>query len=230
MRVIFQNEEDRSVFLDQSWISAEHAVLIRGSGVDVTKFVPSSDREKSSPPIILMASRLLASKGVAEFVEAARLLKSRNLSARFVLLGDRDPDNPETVSAGQLADWAAERCMEVWGRREDVATILRTASVFVLPTYYREGVPKALIEASAAGLPCVTTDTPGCRDIVAHNVTGLLVPARDSRALADAIAALLVDDGMRQRMGAAARERVLAHFSLDEVVRRTLAVYDELLT
>ncbi|MGN6185718.1 MAG: glycosyltransferase family 4 protein [Thermoanaerobaculia bacterium] len=228
MRVIFQNVEDRDVFLKRGWITSEQAELIRGSGVDTTVFTPSSD-PKSQPPLIVFASRLLASKGVGEFVEAARIVRAKGESARFAIVGEPDPDNPETITREQLDAWAAEGFVETWGRRGDMHAVLHDATLFALPTYYREGVPKALIEAASAGVPAITTDTPGCRDIVVNGETGLLVPPRDADALANAVIALLHDPQKRAAMSIAARKRVVDHFSLDRVIDDTLAIYRELL-
>lgn len=226
MRFIFQNSEDREVFVGRGWIAPEAAVMIRGSGVDPSQFAPP-ERAPEGAPLVVLASRLLASKGVGEFVEAARRLRGK---ARFAIVGEPDPDNPDTITAAQLEAWSGEGAVETWGRRADMPAVLREASLFVLPTYYREGVPKALIEAAAAGLPAVTTDTPGCRDIVVHDRTGLLVPPRDADALTEAIGALLENPGRRAAMGRAARERVLAHFTVEQVIDATLQTYRELLS
>jgi glycosyltransferase involved in cell wall biosynthesis len=225
MRFIFQNEEDRDVFVGRGWIAPGAAVMIRGSGVDPSVFAPPAHPPEGAP-LVVLASRLLASKGVAEFVEAARRLRGQ---ARFAVVGAPDPDNPETITAGQLEQWSAEGAVETWGRRADMPGVLREASLFVLPTYYREGVPKALIEAAATGLAAVTTDTAGCRDIVVHGQTGLLVPPRDVDVLTAAISRLLHDAALRRDMGHAARERVLAHFTIEQVVQSTMETYQALL-
>jgi glycosyltransferase involved in cell wall biosynthesis len=228
MRVIFQNVEDREVFLRRGWIGPEQAALIRGSGVDTDLFTPAT-APPPQPPLIVFASRLLASKGVADLVEAARLVRERGVAARFAIVGEPDPDNPETITHAQLEAWRREGVVETWGRRGDMHDVLREATLFALPTYYREGVPKALIEAASSGVPAITTDTPGCRDIVADGETGLLVPPRDANALAEAVIALLNDLERRGRMSRAARARVLEHFSLQRVIDDTLAIYRELL-
>lgn len=228
MRVIFQNIEDREVFLKRGWITNDQAKLIRGSGVDTDLFTTSS-QPKPEPPLIVFASRLLASKGVAEFVEAARLVRTKGERARFAIVGEPDPDNPETITREQLDAWGREGFVETWGRRGDMHAVLHEATLFALPTYYREGVPKALIEAASAGVPAITTDTPGCRDIVADGETGLLVPPRDAHALAEAVLTLLRDPARRARMSEAARTRVVDQFSLQHVIDDTLAIYRELL-
>jgi glycosyltransferase involved in cell wall biosynthesis len=225
MRFIFQNSEDREVFVGRGWIAPEAAVLIRGSGVDPAQFAPP-ERAPEGVPLVVLASRLLASKGVGEFVEAARRLRGL---ARFAIVGAPDPDNPETISAAQLEQWRDEGAVETWGRRADMPAVLREASLFVLPTYYREGVPKALIEAAATGIPAVTTDLPGCRDIVLHDETGVLVAPRDVPALAAAISELLRDPERRRRMGERARQHVLEQFTIRHVVEATLATYAALL-
>jgi glycosyltransferase involved in cell wall biosynthesis len=224
MRFIFQNSDDRDVFVNRGWITAGAADLIRGSGVDPAIYFPAVTPPPQRP-LVVLASRLLASKGVAEFVAAARALRAQGSSARFAIVGEPDPDNPDTITSAQLAQWQAEGAVETWGRRSDMPEVLREASLFVLPTYYREGVPKALIEAAATGLPSVTTDTPGCRDIVLHGRTGLIVPPRDVQALTTAIGDLLRDEGRRRDMGNAAREHVLAEFTLARVIDSTLKAY-----
>lgn len=229
MRVIFQNVEDRDLFLHERWIVREQAVLIRGSGVATDDFTPATSAP-TDPPQVVFASRLLASKGVGEFVDAARIVRGRGFSARFVIVGSPDPDNPETITAEALEGWRREGVVEIWGQRSDMRRVLRDASVFVLPTYYREGVPKVLVEAAASGVPAVTTNTPGCRDIVQHGLTGLLVPPCDSGAVAAAIMELLMDPVRRTRMGVEARRRAVAEFSLERVVHQTLDVYRSLIT
>ena len=224
---IFQNDEDRDSFLQGRKIPADAVTMIRGSGVDVERFVPVRDRSSSTLTVIL-ASRLLFTKGVAEFVEAAGRLKRRGIDARFVIVGEPDPDNPGSIPLAQLQAWAANGDVEYWGRREDMHRVLADADVFCLPTYYREGVPKAVIEAAACGLPVVTTDTPGCRDVVHDGENGLLVPPRDVDALERALEKLLTDPELRKRMGEAGRERVLRDFSLSRVVNATLKIYEDL--
>ncbi|HUR80231.1 MAG TPA: glycosyltransferase family 4 protein [Thermoanaerobaculia bacterium] len=227
-RFIFQNVEDRDTFLRRGWSTPEAAELIRGSGVDVERFAPAA-APPAGPPLVVLASRLLASKGVAEFAEAARILKSRGVDARFAIVGSPDLQNPDTVTDADLQRWRDSGAVELFGARTDMPDVLREASLFVLPTYYREGVPKALIEAGAAALPSITTDTPGCRDIVQHDVTGLLVPPRDAESLANAMQTLLEDANRRREMGRLARERVLKEFALEHVIAQTLAAYEKAL-
>ena len=224
--VIFQNPDDRELFIREGLINASNARLIKGSGVDMAGFSPSE--EPQGIPLAVLASRMLWNKGVGIFVEAATILRDR-VHARFALVGYTDPGNPEAIPDTQLAVWKDEGVVEFWGRCSDMIDVFRQAFVICLPSYYGEGVPKVLIEAAACGRPIVTTDTPGCREIVRHGINGLLVPPRDSSALAGALQQLLVDPELRRRMGRAGREIVVAEFSLEKVVSETLTIYRQLL-
>jgi len=151
-------------------------------------------------------------------------LKAAGVAARFALVGDPDPENPASVPQEQLAGWAEEGAVECWGRRTDMPEVLAEAHIVCLPSY-REGLPKALIEAAAAGRAIVATDVPGCREVVAAGDNGLLVPARNAAALAEALRALIADPGSRRRMGRRGREIAEAEFAVERIVAETLAVY-----
>lgn len=227
VRVIFQNEDDRQVFLDRRIVTREQCVLIRGSGVDTSRFAPTP--EPAGVPTIVLASRLLWDKGVGELVEAARVLRAEGLAFRVVLAGVPDPANPNSIPADVLAGWVAEGVVENPGYVQDVAALLRGAHIACLPSAYREGVPLFLLEAAACGRPAVTSDMPGCRDAVVDGQTGFIVPARDAAPLTAALRRLIVDPALRARMGAAGRERVVAHFSDERVIRSIFDVYEALL-
>jgi glycosyltransferase involved in cell wall biosynthesis len=228
-RVIFQNDDDRQTFVDRRLVQADRAVLIRGSGVDFSRFAPTPLPEGDL--VALLPARLLWDKGVGEFVEAARRLKPRLPRARFALLGRIDPANPAAIDRALVERWEAEGTVEWWGHCDHDAMpgMLQRAHVVVLPSY-REGLPLALAEAAAAGRACITTDVPGCRDVVGHGESGWLVPARDPHALERALFEALshVEELSRrgQRGAVLARER----FGIDVVVRRTLEIYDDLLS
>ncbi|HVC28989.1 MAG TPA: glycosyltransferase family 4 protein [Gammaproteobacteria bacterium] len=224
--VIFQNPDDRELFIQEGLLTVSNTKLIKGSGVDMVHFSPSE--ESLGIPLVVLASRMLWNKGVGVFVEAAIMLRDR-VHARFALVGDTDPGNPEAIPDTQLAAWKDRGVVEFWGWRSNMIEVCRQASIICLPSYYGEGVPRILIEAAACGRPIVTTDTPGCREIVRHGVNGLLVPPRDSSALAHALKQLLEDPESRKQMGRAAREIAVAEFSLEKVVSETLAVYRQLL-
>lgn len=225
-RTIFQNPEDRAQFVAAGMVRGEDTVLIRGSGADCARFAPRPI--PPGPPVVALPSRMLWEKGVGTFVEAARLLRARGRSARFVLVGPTD-ENPTAVPEAQLRAWQEEGVVEWWGSRDDMPGVMAAASVVALPTYYKEGVPKVLLEAAASGRPIVTTDIPGCREVVHDGVNGFLIPPKDVAALADAIDRLLASPELRARLGAVGRERALAEFSEEIVVEQTMRLYDEVL-
>jgi len=220
LRVIFQNPDDRE---ELDMLPKEKSVLIRGAGVDLDEFRPSP--EPSGPPVVLLPARMLKDKGVGEFVEAARALRG---TARFVLCGAPDPANPNTVTRETLEVWQREGAVEWWGHKDDMPNVLRQCHVVCLPSYYKEGLPKALLEAAASGRPIVTTFVPGCREAVKEGVNGLTVPPRDVEALVAALRALIEDPDLRASMGAKGRRIAEEEFSVEEVARRTLEVYREL--
>lgn len=225
--VIFQNPDDQATLIATGAVDADDSVLIRGSGVDLTLFHPLP--EPSGATTVIFASRLIWPKGVREFVEAARLLKSRGSEVRMVLVGEPDPGNPASISRSDLEGWIREGVVEAWGFRKDMVEVFRQCHVVCLPSVYGEGVPRVLIEAAACSRPIVTTDAPGCREIVQDGRNGILVPAKDVAALADAIERLAGDFVLRQTMGKEGRALAESEFSLDSVIARTLAVYDRLL-
>jgi glycosyltransferase involved in cell wall biosynthesis len=224
-RVLVQNEDDLAALVAARALPREKAVLIRGSGVAVDNIAPTPEPE--SVPLVVLPARMLRDKGVVEFVDAARALRARGVDARFALVGDVD-DNPESLPRERLEAWAKEGVIEWWGWRNDMDAVHHAASIVCLPSY-REGVPRALLEGAAHARPIVTTDAPGCRDAVEPGKSGLLVPPRDARALADALGTLLADPAARARMGMAGRALVEREFSERRVVDETMRVYRELL-
>lgn len=218
-RVIFQNRDDRAELAALGLVRTERTVLIRGSGVDPAVYRPRPEPEGT--PIVLLPARLLWEKGIAEFVAAARLLGP---AARFVLVGDAPAHNRSCVPAAIVRAWQDEGVVEWWGHREDMPELYAAASIVCLPSY-REGLPKALLEAAACARPIVTTDRPGCREICRHHENGLLVPPQDPPALAAAITVLLRDPALRRAMGVRGREIVEREFTVARVVEQTLAVY-----
>jgi len=226
--VIFENPDDRRTFVDSELVSERRAALVAGSGVDVDFFQETPFT--SGTPLVILASRMLWDKGVGEFVEAARLIGARGVHARFALVGDTDAGNPSAVPREQLRKWHDEGVVEWWGWRRDIQTVLGQSHVVCLPSSYREGIPRVLIEAASCGRPLVATDTPGCREIVRDALNGFLVPVKDAASLANALHKLLLDPDLGKRMGANGRELVLSGFSLDQVLASNLAVYAELLS
>lgn len=225
-RLILQNPDDAEMLVQHGVADENKITIIKGAGVDVSVFVPGD--EAPAPVTVILPARMLIDKGVCEFVEAARLLAGEGCNARFVLVGGIDIENPASLSEEQLIQWQNEQNVEWWGHRSDMTEVLAQSHVVCLPSY-REGLPKALLEAAACGKPIVATDVPGCREIVVNEVNGLLVPARDSQALACALRRLVVDKGLRERMGTHGREMVVKEFSERKVVDATIRLYNELL-
>lgn len=225
--VIFQNSIDISTLVGAGGVSRDKITLIHGSGVDLRDFpvIPEPD----GIPVVVMASRLLKDKGVHEFVEAAKILQSRGIKARFQLIGDPDTGNPESITANSIRVWQREEVVECLGFRADIPELFSRAHLVTLPSYYREGLPKVLIEASAAGRAIITTDMPGCRDAIVPGVSGLLVPARDTKALADTIQRLIEDSELRQQMGKEGRRLAERKFSIENAVQAHLGIYQTLI-
>ncbi len=224
-QVIFQNPDDLETFTQAKLLRPEQAHLIRSSGLDLTRFTPQPET-KNQPPLVILPARLLRDKGVLEFVAAARLLKQRGTSVRMALVGDPDPHNPSSVSLQEIQGWVAEGIVDAWGWQERMSDAYAASHIVCLPSY-REGVPRTLLEAAASGRAIVTTDAPGCREVVQHGVNGLLVPPRDPKALADAIQTLLENPVLRQQMARRGREIVEREFSSELVIEKTLKAYGE---
>jgi glycosyltransferase involved in cell wall biosynthesis len=226
-RTIFQNPDNVDEFVDRGVLDRDQVRLIKGSGVDLNTF--ESAPQPSDPPTVILASRLVWDKGVQEFVDAARRLKQDGVEARFALVGKSDPLNPNAVPEEKLVAWDEEGVVEWWGFQEDMPSVFANTHVVCLPSYYREGVPKVLIEAAACERPIVTTDMPGCREIVHDGKNGRLVPPKDSESLAVALKEVISSPEERTEMGAYGRRLVKDEFSLERVVQDTMDVYDELL-
>lgn len=223
--VIFQNPDDLSIFVHNGLISNSQAHLIPGSGVDLEVFHPSL--EPGSEPVVLLAGRLLRSKGIPEFIEAAKHIRGDGIRARFVIVGEPYPDNPDSIQPGELIDWQKEGIIEYWGWHDDMAEVITQTSIVCLPTRYKEGLPRLLVEAGACGRPIVATDIPGCRMILHNGENGLMVAPGDLSALVEALEILIGDPVLRQKMGARNREIVEQEFSVSSVIARTLDVYNQ---
>jgi glycosyltransferase involved in cell wall biosynthesis len=237
---VFQNDDDLAEFVGRGLVSWKRAMVIPGSGVDTTVYRPngvSADEsealrnELGVPPhalVVTMISRVIKSKGVCDFAEAARLLRMSATNATyFLLVGEPDVENRDGLTA---AEWKfAQEWLHCLGTRTDVVAILGITDVFVLPSYYREGIPRALIEAAASGKALITTNYPGCRDVVEHDVSGLIVPPRDPKSLAEAIDGLLSDPTRRNRLGRTARQVAVAKFDLQIVANSLNQLYMRLL-
>lgn len=223
--VLFQNSDDRDTLVRLHAVGKNATAVIRGSGVDVEFIRPVAP--PSGPVAIVFGARMLRDKGVGPLVEAARLLKQRGHDIVVRLFGDPDPQNPSSYTADELAEWTRSGTVEWRGATTDMRGELARAHIACLPSY-REGLPKFLIEAAAAGLPIVTSDVPGCREVVTDGLNGFLVPPRESAPLADALERLILDPELRASMGAAGRRRAELEFSEQRVISETLALYQSL--
>lgn len=223
-QIIFENPDDAALFEKLALVDKEDINIILGTGIDTDAFIPIPLPD--SVPLAVLPARMLWDKGIGEFVKAAAILHERGLRARFALIGKKDEGNPSSISYDQLTRWQKEGIVEWWGWQEDIATVFSMADVVCLPSY-REGLPKVLIEAAACARPIITTDVPGCREVVIHGENGLLVPAKDPEALAAALETLLRDRELRIRMGEASRQRAVDIFSTRQVNAETLAVYSK---
>jgi glycosyltransferase involved in cell wall biosynthesis len=226
-KLILQNQDDFSLMTELVGVKYDRVCLIRGAGVNLDQYSPT--KLPPGVPIIMLASRMLWDKGVGEFVNAAKALQGQGISARFVLIGDSDSENPTSISGRQLKKWNDSGVIEWWGYRSNMAKLLSQARVVCLPTYYGEGVPKVLMEAMACGRPIVTTDMPGCRDLVKSGINGILVKPKDSVELAASLMTLILNKSVCQKMGIEGRKIVEKEFSLEHVIEETMAVYKELL-
>lgn len=221
--VILQNDDDEASLRELGVLDGARIVKIRGSGVDLARFPQTA--EPTGTPLVVLPARMLVDKGVREFVEAARLL---GRSARFALVGGEDEGNPAGIPRAELDRWVQEGVVEWWGHRADMPDVYRQANVVCLPSY-REGMPRALLEAAATGRAIVTTDVPGCRDAVANGLIGRLVPVRDSKALAKVLGEMIGAPGDRQRWGQLASTHARHNFSEDRVLASHLELYRSLL-
>lgn len=224
--IIFQNTDDQLKLTELAKIPSRKTLLIHGSGVDLSLYLrkPISIQD----PIVMFASRLLASKGIREFVDAAKIINKQKNRARFVIVGSPDPMNPESITNKELDLWE-DLGIEIWGYRYDMDKAISSANIMVLPSYYGEGLPKVLIEAAASGRPIITTDHPGCRDSIINGVTGLLVPVGDVNALVKSISSLLNDPNLCNQMGIAGRKLAEEKFDIKQVVTQHMSIYDNLL-
>ena len=225
-RVIVQNSDDLQRLLSLKIVDKKNIRLIKGAGVDTQIFSPMI--ESSAIPLVVLPARLLWSKGVRDFVTAASNLKAKGVKARFALVGERDPHNPECIPKSQIDAWEEEGMVEIWGRCEDMSAVMNKASIVCLPSY-SEGLPKALLEAASCARPIVAYDIPGCRGIVVNEDNGFLVPPRNQPFLDNAIESLINDSDLRKKMGDSGRLKIISEYSQELIAEETLKVWGEVL-
>ena len=227
--VFFQNADDRDLFVHLRLVRSERAALVPGDGVDLDKFRPqavSRQNGQSSPPVFLFVGRVIRDKGVAEYAEAARLVKQRFPEARFQILGFLETANRSAIPRSELDAWVKEGIIEYLGSTDDVRPAIADASCVVLPSY-REGTPRVLLEAAAMGKPLIATDVPGCRDAVIDGVNGFLCAPRDYSDLAGKLIAFLsLDPAAKEQMGSASRMKVEREYDERIVINRYLAAIE----
>src|SRR5687768_8584650 len=223
-RLILQNPDDADAFASSRLVPPQTIRVIRSSGVDTSRFRPVALGEilGERPLRVLLAARLLWEKGIREYVEAAALLKEQGRQIEFLLAGMPDPGNPGSVAREDVELWQRQGLIDWLGHVEDMPALLSTVDMMALPSYYREGVPKSLVEAAACGLALVTTDLPGCREVVArHGIDGLHVEPRDAVSLARLLGQLDDDRELLRRLGDNARRKVLVDFDERLVIEKT---------
>lgn len=221
--VIFQNKDDLALFRSSGMVTHDRVSLIAGSGTDLSIF-----RQRQLPPgrtVVALPARMIGDKGVMEFIEAARILRASGVDALFRLIGAPDPGNPTTLTEGELRGYVEEGVVEWQPHTADIAGALAQAHIIALPSY-REGFPKTLIDAAAAGRASITTDVPGCRDAIIEGETGLLCTARNGVDLARVLRPLIEDRELQQRMGAAARRHAETSFDVNSVTADHLNLYE----
>lgn len=222
--IIFQNSDDQFLMISQNYVLEKNACVIPGSGVDLTEFHVSPEPD-TGRPLILLPTRLIREKGIFIFAEAAKILHERHIKARFQIAGGLSPGNPRSLTEADMRGLTAAGHVEWLGHCRDMRAVYAQSAIVAYPSWYREGVPKALLEAAASGRPIVATDHPGCREAVHHGENGFLVPARDALALANAIETLLRDPAIRRVMGEKSRLLAQSAFDVRSVVEKTLGVY-----
>jgi glycosyltransferase involved in cell wall biosynthesis len=236
-RIFFQNEDDRKLFIQSGLVEKEKTDRLPGSGVDLSLYVPKVqapssnvvDGEKKGTFRFLLAARMLWDKGVGVYVEAARLVKQRYPHVEFCLLGFMDVKNPAAISREQMSEWNDEGVIRYLGVTDDMKAALAETDCVVLPSFYREGVPRTLLEAAAMACPVITTDAVGCREAVDDEVNGFLVHPRDPNDLAEKMVRMIkLSSEARALMGHAGRRKMELEFDEKIVIRRYLEVIREL--
>lgn len=226
-RATVEHEEDYSIFLRAKAIDPARLLRLNGVGVDLRTFCPrpSDQSIDDGAPIVMFASRLIAPKGVRDFVEAARRIKARGVPARFVIQCELDAQNPTAIPEAEVRAWHDEQVIEWWGHTTEMPKSLQGADIFCLPTYYREGIPKVLLEAAASGLPIITSDLPGCRDVVRQGYNGFLITPRDVGELEAALLRLITDGEFRLQAGQRSRAMAVEKFSVESFIGTSLGIY-----
>ena len=220
--IIVQNSDDRNTLLNQKFASDEAICLIPGSGVHISKYAPIKSEDATK--MVLFPARMVRDKGIIEFVTAAKILKENGCDWSFVLAGAADYDNPSAISENKILEWENLGLIKWYRYQVDMVSLYSKSGIVCLPSY-REGMPKCLLEAAAAGRAVVTTDVVGCREAILPGITGDLVPAYSGECLADTLEALISDRRRRESYGLEGRKLAEANFCIENIIDKTLQIY-----
>ena len=228
-RIVFENKDDRQLFIEDNLVKKEYSISINGCGVDTTFFRPSTYKRNSDKFIFLFVGRLLYDKGIVEFVEAAQIVKKTNPYAEFWVVGELDAGNPSAIRKNQLLNWVDKKYIYYHGTTTNIRSFLKKADAVVLPSY-REGLPKVNLEAMAMAKPVITTLTAGCKETVEENVNGFLVPIKDSEKLAGAMQQILkLDDIDLEIMGRVGRKKAVEQFDAQLIAAEYIKIINRLI-
>lgn len=224
-RLILQNKDNVCTIKSINIIDQKYIRLVKGAGVEIQKFLPSKIPLKTT--IVILPARLLKDKGIKEFVDVARNIKAQNIDARFVLVGDIDLDNPESIKKIEIDKWVASGIIEHWGRCDNIEKVYKISSIVCLPSY-NEGLPKVLLEAGSSSRPVVAFDVPGCREVVTNKVNGFLIQFKKEHALERALVKLINSKELCEEMGKNGRKIVEKNFASEIINIQTFNIWNEL--
>ena len=222
----FQNKFDQERLISLGIVKKEKTTIIPGTGVDISQFFPRSENAQATdPPVVLMAARLLWDKGVAEFVEAARLINQHGIRAHFWLAGEPDYGNPGSISAEMMAEWQQQGWVKLLGHRSDMPELIRQADIAVLPSRYLEGIPLFLLESAASGLTLIGSNIEGCRMVIEDGQNGFIIPEENTQSLVETLLKVIQDPEGRKRMGKASRKIAEQRFERQSILDTYLKLY-----
>jgi glycosyltransferase involved in cell wall biosynthesis len=226
-RILFQNADDRALFIDSGLVDRSFTGLVPGSGLNLNKYLPQCSDDRAGRPFrFLLVARMLKDKGVEEYVAAARMVRAATPEVQFQLLGFIDSANPNAMSKEQIAAWEREGLVSYLGKTDDVRPYMSAADCVVLPSY-REGVPRSLLEAAALARPIIATDVVGCRETVDDGLTGFLCEVKSPKSLAEKMMSMLaLSPEQRAAMGAAGRRKMETEFDEQIVIQKYLQALD----
>ena len=222
---ILQNEDDKKFLRKKKIIGLKRLQIIPGSGVNTKQFSYSPEPKTThKAPLIVCVSRMLWDKGINELVKATKKLKERNINFKMALIGKPDPENPASIPLSQIQKWEKMKLIEYWGYVENIEQVYRKCHIVILPSY-REGMPKSLLEAASASRPIITTNVPGCREVVKNQINGILVKVKTVNPLATSMKKLIKNKSIREKMGKEGRKIIKAKFSEEIITKQTIFLY-----